>query len=84
MHAYVRTYVSRYVGVRTSNDIVFGKCNYNVVYCAVYDETLMLTQLEPPTFDGGSPILGTGTPDQQAAKKQARRSTYQVARYRCV
>ena len=44
---------------------------------AVYDETLILQQMEPPTFHGVSPILSTA-PTNQFTRKDSRKGSYQV------
>lgn len=36
---------------------------------AVYDETLILAQLEPPTFDSGSPLFNDAPTSRRQSKK---------------
>ena len=42
---------------------------------AVYDETLILNQLEPPTFDSGSPLFNDAPPQSNGSRRQSKKVT---------
>ena len=51
------------------------KVSTQVLFNAVYDETLILNQLEPPTFDSGSPLFNDAPPQSNGSRRQSKKVT---------